>query len=128
MEFEVGDFVWAVLTKDCFSVGDYNKLSVKKIGPVEIIEKINPNTYYLSSHIRTSDVFNVNHLIPYIGDSSDEVDVGNSRVNFSHPAGNDAVEKALKHLDACEDRHNGVKHPKHGHTSVLLKPHGHVLA
>ena len=43
--FEVGDFVWVVLTKDRFSVGDYNKLSTKKIGLVEIIEKINPNAY-----------------------------------------------------------------------------------
>ena len=61
MEFEVGDYVWAVLTKDRFSVGDYNKLSIKKIGLVEIIEKINLNAYRLKlpSHIRTTDVFNV---------------------------------------------------------------------
>ena len=39
MEFKIGDFVWVVLTKDPFSVDDYNKLSVKKIGPVEIIER-----------------------------------------------------------------------------------------
>nr|GEY40157.1 NB-ARC, P-loop containing nucleoside triphosphate hydrolase [Tanacetum cinerariifolium] len=32
VDFEVGDFVWAVLTKDCFPVGEYNKLSAKKIG------------------------------------------------------------------------------------------------
>ena len=59
MEFEVGDYVLAVLTKDRFSMGDYNKLSAKKIGPVEIIEKINPNAYQLKlpSHIRTADVF-----------------------------------------------------------------------
>ena len=43
VEFEVGDFVWAVFTKDLFFVGDYNKLSAKKIGLVEIIEKINSN-------------------------------------------------------------------------------------
>ena len=29
VEFEVGGFVWAILTKDLFSVGDYNKLSIK---------------------------------------------------------------------------------------------------
>ena len=45
VEFEVGDYVWAVLTKDRFSAGEYNKLSARKIGPVEIIEKINPNAY-----------------------------------------------------------------------------------
>ena len=74
VEFEVGNFVWAVLTKDHFSVGYYNKLSVKKIGPVKIVEKINPNTYRLKlpSHIRTVDIFNVKHLLPYFGDSSNK--------------------------------------------------------
>ena len=31
--FEIGDFVWAILTKDCFPVGEYNKLATRKIGP-----------------------------------------------------------------------------------------------
>ena len=55
-------------------MGYYNKLSVKKIGPVKIVEKINPNTYRLKlpSHIRTVDIFNVKHLLPYFGDSSNE--------------------------------------------------------
>ena len=68
----MSDFVWAVLTEDHFSVGDYNKLSAKKIGPIEIIGKINLNAYRLKlpSHIRTADVFNVKHLTPYLGDSS----------------------------------------------------------
>ena len=26
MEFKVGDYAWAVLTKDHFSIGEYNKL------------------------------------------------------------------------------------------------------
>jgi hypothetical protein len=47
VEFEEGDFVWAVLTKDRFPVGEYNKLAARKIGPVEVIEKINPNAYRL---------------------------------------------------------------------------------
>ena len=53
IEFDVGDYVWAILTKDRFPVGEYNKLSAKKIGPVEIIEKINSNAYLLKlpSHI-----------------------------------------------------------------------------
>ena len=93
---------------------------MKKIGPVEIIEKINPNAYRLKlpSHIRTSDVFNVKHLIPYVGDSSDEDDVGNSRAKFAHPGGNDAVEKALTYLDIWEDRRNEAKYPRHGHMGV----------
>ncbi|GJU41641.1 putative nucleotidyltransferase, ribonuclease H [Tanacetum coccineum] len=43
VDFEMGDFIWAVLTKDRF---------------------------LLPSHIRCSDVFNVKHLLPYHGDSS----------------------------------------------------------
>nr|GFA39502.1 putative reverse transcriptase domain-containing protein [Tanacetum cinerariifolium] len=87
VDFEVNDFVWAVLTKDHFPVGEYNKLSAKKIGPLEIVEKINSNAYRLKlpSHIRCSDVFNGKHLLPYHGDSSDNDSVGNSRTNFVYP-------------------------------------------
>ncbi|KAH9679135.1 hypothetical protein KPL71_025994 [Citrus sinensis] len=93
LEFQVGDLVWAVLTKDRFSVGEYNKLFARKIGPLEIIEKINPNAYRLKlpSHIRTADVFNVKHLIPYRGDHDEDVVAynPNSRANSLHPRGND---------------------------------------
>ncbi|KAH7573472.1 hypothetical protein JRO89_XS03G0155100 [Xanthoceras sorbifolium] len=71
------------------NVGDhYNKLSTRKISPLEI----NSNAYRLKlpSHIRTLDVFNVKHLVPYKGDNSDEdLDVANSRVNFLHHGWND---------------------------------------
>ena len=91
VEFDVGDYVWAVLTKDRFSAGEYNKLSARKIGPLEIIEKINPNAYRLKlpSHIRTADAFNVRHPIPYTGDNSDD---NNSRVNSIQPGEDDEVE------------------------------------
>ena len=71
LEFDVGDFVWVILTKDHFPACEYNKLSAKKIGLVEVIEKINPNAYRLKlpSHVRTTDVFNVKHLIPFTADS-----------------------------------------------------------
>nr|GFB13631.1 putative reverse transcriptase domain-containing protein [Tanacetum cinerariifolium] len=91
VDFEVSDFVWVVLTKDRFPVGEYNKLSARKIGPLEIMEKMNLNAYHLKlpSHIRCLDVFNVKHLLPYHGDSSYEDSVGNSRTNFVYPGGND---------------------------------------
>ncbi|XP_031402611.1 uncharacterized protein LOC116212181 [Punica granatum] len=66
VEFEVGDYVWAILTKDRYPAGEYNKLSARKIGPIE-------------------------HLIPYTSDSSDE---DNLRANSLHPWENDAVEEA----------------------------------
>lgn len=58
--------MWVVLTKDRFIACEYNKLSARKIGPVEVLEKINPNAYRLKqpSHLRTFDVFNVKHLAP----------------------------------------------------------------
>ncbi|GJV41639.1 putative reverse transcriptase domain-containing protein [Tanacetum coccineum] len=92
IHFEAGEFVWDVLTKDHFPVVEYNKLSAKKIGPLEIVEKINSNAYHLKlpSHIRCSDVFNVKHLFPYHGDSSDDDLVVNLRENFVYPGGNDA--------------------------------------
>ncbi|PKI41943.1 hypothetical protein CRG98_037693 [Punica granatum] len=91
VEFEVDNFVWMVLTKDRFFVGDYHKLDAKKIGPVEVVEKINPNAYRLKlpSRIRTADVFNVKHLILYTGDSSDDYDL---RANSLHLGENDAAE------------------------------------
>ncbi|GKC07542.1 hypothetical protein Tco_0999152, partial [Tanacetum coccineum] len=109
VDFEVGDFVWAILTKDRFPIGEYNKLSAKKIGPLEIVKKINSNAYRLKlpSHIRCSDVFNVKHLLPYHGDSSDDDLVVNSRANFAYPGENDAgpsvEERALLFLKA-QDR------------------------
>jgi len=71
--FDVGDFVWAVLTRDRFPVGEYNKLKERKIGPCEILQKINDNAYRLClpSHLKTSDVFNVKHLSPYFADFDD---------------------------------------------------------
>ena len=82
MEFDFGDFVWIVLTKDHFLVGEYNKLASCKIGQLDILAKVNPNVYRLkhSSHIHTSNVFNVKHLIPYRGDNSNEEPV-NLRAN-----------------------------------------------
>jgi hypothetical protein len=35
----------AVLTKDRFPIGQYNKLAARKIGSVKIVKKINPNAY-----------------------------------------------------------------------------------
>ncbi|GKC62572.1 putative nucleotidyltransferase, ribonuclease H, partial [Tanacetum coccineum] len=77
VDFEESDFVWVVLTKDHFPVGEYNKLFAKKIGPLKIMEKINSNAFRLKlpSHIRCSNVFNDLAM--------------NSRTDFVYPGGND---------------------------------------
>ncbi|KAL6495531.1 hypothetical protein OROGR_030094 [Orobanche gracilis] len=89
--FAVGDFVWAILTKDRFPAHEYNKLAARKIGPVEVVERINPNAYRvaLPSNIRTSDVFNVKHLLPYVNNSSSDDDCTASRTNLSNPGRDD---------------------------------------
>jgi hypothetical protein len=89
LEFEEGDFVWAILTKDQFHVGEYNKLAAHKIGPIEIVKEINPNAYQmkLPSHIKTSNVFNAKHLVPFIEDSLEEE--ANSRMNSIQPGEDD---------------------------------------
>ena len=38
----------AVLTKERFSAHEYNKLKARKIGPLEVLEKINVNAYCLA--------------------------------------------------------------------------------
>jgi len=94
VEFNEGDFVYAVLTKDRFPVGTYNKLKARKIGPVEILKKINDNAYQLKlpNDIYTSDVFNVKHIIPYYEEEqSGKEDRLNSRTNSSQPGEDDAV-------------------------------------
>ncbi|KAL4193082.1 hypothetical protein AMTRI_Chr06g175140 [Amborella trichopoda] len=57
--------------------------SLVKVGPFKNLMKINDNTYQLklSSHIHTSDVFNVKYFIPYCGDTFDD-EPPNSRGEF----------------------------------------------
>ncbi|KAL1218313.1 hypothetical protein V5N11_022857 [Cardamine amara subsp. amara] len=83
VQFEVGDLVWAVLTKDRFKPCTYNKLKSRKIGPLEIVEKINNNAYRLKlpPHMNTADVFNVKHLVPFIAEDGVD-DTQNLRSNF----------------------------------------------
>ncbi|GJV49107.1 hypothetical protein Tco_1439319 [Tanacetum coccineum] len=94
VDFEVGDFVLAVLTKDRFSVGEYNKLSAKKIGPLEIVEKINSNAYRLKlpSHIWCSDDLAMN-----------------SRTNFVYPGGNDGGPSIEEWADLFLEAQDHVK-------------------
>ena len=73
---------------------------------MEIVEKINPNAYCLKlpSHVRTVDVFNVKHLIPFSVDSSNDDVVPNSRSNFLSHRGNDADQITLAFMDEFDKR------------------------
>lgn len=59
------DYVQVVLVKDCFRAHQCNKLVVRKISSVEVIENINLSAYLLKlmSLINTTNVFNAEHLI-----------------------------------------------------------------
>ena len=87
--FEPGDLVWVYLTTERLPLREYNKLKSKKIGPVEVLERINPNAYRvrLPDHLRTSDVFNVKHISRFHGDNVPP-DLWS---NPSHPEGPDAA-------------------------------------
>jgi hypothetical protein len=99
------------LTKDRFPVGEYNKLATRKVGLVQIIAKINPNAYQLKlpSHIKTSDVFNVKHLVPFIEDSSEED--ANSRTNSLQP-GEDDVDQIASEFMKTNKSDVSVKTPR----------------
>ena len=90
VEFEISDFVWAVLTNDCFLVGEYNKLVARKIGPLEILEKINFKAYWLKLQVicvhltssMLSTLFHIGERIP--------IQTPNSRMSFFQPREDDA--------------------------------------
>lgn len=100
VDFSVGDLVWAVLTKDRFPAHEYNKLAARKVGPCEILAKINPNAYRLRlpAHLRTSDVFNVRHLFPYFpADGSGDDILSDSRSNPLDEGVDDGDDIATSH-------------------------------
>lgn len=109
--FGKGDFVWAVLTRDRYPIGEYNKLKQKKVGPCEVLKKINDNAYQikLPSHLRTSDVFNVKYLMPYVGDQSKDEQL-NSRASSFQPGEDDADQITLSYMERVDqvktDRRN----------------------
>jgi hypothetical protein len=95
VKFEEEDFVWTILTKDRFFVGEFNKMAM---GLIEIIKKTDPNAYKwkLPNHIQTSDVFNFKHLVPFIEDSSE--DDANSRTNSLQPVEDDVNQIASEFM------------------------------
>ncbi|GKA50436.1 hypothetical protein Tco_0743509 [Tanacetum coccineum] len=73
-------------SKDRLPAGVNVKLHDRKVGPFQILKKINDNAYRLQlpSHLNTSDVFNVKHLVPFKGDLKSNY---NSRASSSSTGG-----------------------------------------
>ena len=76
-EFQVGDEVMIHLRKECFPVGTYNKLKMKKFGPCKIVKRHDFGNAYevgLSVELNISPVFNILDLTKfYEGGDGDEV-------------------------------------------------------
>jgi hypothetical protein len=64
--------------------------SQRKIGPCKVLKEINHDAYKveLPSHLRTSHVFNVKHLVPY---HDLKIRLNSRKSFFFQPGGNDVV-------------------------------------
>nr|GEU71586.1 RNA-directed DNA polymerase [Tanacetum cinerariifolium] len=71
-----GDLIWIHLRKERFLAGCFGKLKPRGDGPFRILKKINNNAYKIEfpGHYNASATFNVADLLPYKGDSDDELD------------------------------------------------------
>ncbi|GKC52365.1 RNA-directed DNA polymerase [Tanacetum coccineum] len=74
--YREGDLVWIHLRKERFPAGRFGKLKPRGDGAFCVLKKINDNTYKieLPGHYNVSTTFNVADLLPYKGDSDDELD------------------------------------------------------
>ncbi|KAL6547828.1 hypothetical protein OROHE_009533 [Orobanche hederae] len=91
-----------VLDGDEVALNYLEKKDPLEVEKLKILEKINPNAYRLRlpSHIRTSDVLNVKHLVPFEADNfSGDKAVVDSRANRFEEEENDGDEAALNYLE-----------------------------
>ena len=67
-EFQIGDEVMVHLRKECFLVGTYNKLKMKKFGLCKIVKRHDSRNAYeveLPTKLNISTIFNILDLIEY---------------------------------------------------------------
>ena len=67
-----GSLYGVILSKERQPYGHYMQLNDRRVGPCEVLRKIRDNAYQvkLPPHLSISDVFNVQHLVPYVSSDS----------------------------------------------------------
>ena len=71
-EYQVGDLVMVHLRKSRLPAGHHSKVTNKRMGPFQILERLGPNAYRvdLRANMRINPSFNVANLSPYYAPNS----------------------------------------------------------
>ena len=100
-EFHIGDEVMVHLRKECFPVGTYNKLKMKKFGPCKIVKRHDSGNAYeveLLAELSISPIFKISDFTKYYEEGDgDEV----SEAWWSVPAASSATKEIEEILDSC---------------------------
>ena len=88
------------LRKECFLVGTYNKLKMKKFRPGKIVKRHDSGNAYeveLPVELNISPIFNISYMIQYYGGDGDEV----LEAQWSIPVASLATKEIEEILDNC---------------------------